>query len=75
MYVQNYGLHKTCLDKWVKIPISKDPWTSKMVKGPKYCLNLNDSTFTIVIDHIGGVELIELQKVSLSDMQNLKTVY
>ena len=46
-----------------------------MVKGPKYCLNLNDSTFTIFIYHIGGVELIELQKVSLSDMQNLKTVF
>ena len=39
------------LDKCLKSPLSEDPSTSDMVNGPKHCWNLNDSTFTIFIDH------------------------
>ena len=35
----------------LKTPISQDLSTSNMVNGPKHCLNLNNSTFTIFIDH------------------------
>ena len=28
----------------------RDPWTSNMVNGPKYCSKLNQSTFTVLID-------------------------
>ena len=51
MYFWTYGLGKTWLDKCLKIPVSDDPSTNNMVKGPKHCLNLNDSTFKIFIDH------------------------
>ena len=51
---------------------SEDPSTSNMVNGPNHCWNLNDSTFIIFTDHCEGN--IEWEKVSFSDMQNLKTV-
>ena len=51
MYFQNYGFRKTLLDKCQKSRISEDPLTSIMVNGIKQCENLNDTTFTIFIDH------------------------
>ena len=48
------GLRKICLDKCLKSPLSEDPLTSNMVNGPKHCWNLNESTFTIFIDHCQG---------------------
>ena len=51
MYFPNYQLRKTWLDQCLKSPISEDPSTDNMVIGPKHCCNLNDSTFTIFIDH------------------------
>ena len=39
---------------WLKIPVLEDPLKSNMVKGPKHCWNLNDSTFTMFIDHCQG---------------------
>ena len=40
-----------------------------MVNGPKHCSNLNDSTFSIFIDHWEGNDLL---KVSISDTKNLR---
>ena len=47
MYLQNYGLQKTWLDKCIKGPVLEDPSTSNFVNGPKqsYCSN-----FIIFID-------------------------
>ena len=36
MYFRNYGLRKTCLDKCLKCPISKDASTSNMVNGSEH---------------------------------------
>ena len=54
MYFRTYEVRKTWLDKCLKSPVSEDPLTSIKVNGPKYCLNLNESTFTIFIDHCEG---------------------
>ena len=40
-----------------------------MVNGPKHCSNLNDSTFSIFINHWEGNDLL---KVSISDTKNLR---
>ena len=47
MHFQYYGLRNTWLDNCLKRPISED----LLVNGSKHCCNLNDSTFTIFIDH------------------------
>ena len=49
MYIRSNGFQKTWLDKCLRSPVSEDPSTSNMVKWPKYCSKLNDSTFTIFI--------------------------
>ena len=54
MYFWTYVLPKTWLDNCLKSPVSEDPSTSDMVNGPKHCWNLNDSTFTILIDPCEG---------------------
>ena len=51
MYIRNYGLPKTRLDKYQKTSACEYPWTSKMVSRPKNCLNLNGGMFIIFIDH------------------------
>ena len=51
MYFRNYGLRKTSLHKCLKSPVLEDPFTTKMVNGPKNCCNLCDSTSKIFIDH------------------------
>ena len=51
MYIRNYGLPKTRLDKYQKTSACEYPWTSKMVNRPKNCLNLNGGMFIIFIDH------------------------
>ena len=48
---------------------SQYPSRSNMVKAPKYSSDLHGSTFTIFI-----AKDIEFEKVTLSDMQNLKTI-
>ena len=53
MYFRNYGLGKRLLDKSLKSSVSEDLSTSNMVNGTKHCGILNDSTFTIFIDHFG----------------------
>ena len=51
MSLQNYGLPKTWLDQRLKSPFSEYPSKRNMVKAAKNCSNLEDSTFTILIDH------------------------
>ena len=71
MYFGNYGLPKTWLDQSLKSPVSDDPTKSNMVNGPKHCSNLKDSSLPYLL--ITGKSIV-LQKVSVSDIENLKTV-
>ena len=36
MYLRNYGLQKTCLDKRLETPASEDPLPTNMVNGAKH---------------------------------------
>ena len=45
---------KTCLDKCLKSRVSEDPQTENTADVSKHCCNLNDSTFTIFINHWEG---------------------
>ena len=71
MYFQNYGLPKTWLDQCLKSPVSEDPKKSNMVNGPKHCSNLKDTSLPYLL--ITGKSIV-LKKVSVSDIQHLKTV-
>ena len=51
---RNYGVRKTYLDKCLKSPVSDYTLTINVVNGPKHCFTLNESTFTIFIDHCEG---------------------
>ena len=51
MYFPNYELQKKSLDKCLKSRVSDHPWKGNMFNGPKQLCNLDDSTFTIFIDH------------------------
>ena len=70
MYIPNYGLPKTWLDQYLKSPISEDPTKSNMVNAPKHCSNLKDTPLPYLLI---TVKSIVLQKVSVSDVPNLKT--
>ena len=66
---------KTWLGKFLKSQVSEDPLTGNMVNRLKQCSKLNDSTFTIFIDPCEGKsKATHVEKVSLSDMQNHRTV-
>ena len=41
MYLQNYGLRMTWLDKCLKSLVSEDHLTGNVVNGSKHCFNLN----------------------------------
>ena len=71
MYFRNYGLPKTWLDQCLKCPVSEDPSKSNMVNAPKHCPNLKDNSLPYLL--ITGKSMV-LEKVSVSDIQNLKTV-
>ena len=71
MYYRNYGLPKTCLDPCPKSLVSEDPTKSNMVNAPNHCSNLKDTSLPYLL--ITGKSIL-LQKVFVSDMQNLKTV-
>ena len=71
MYYRNYGLPKTLLDQWLKSPVSEDPTKSNMVNAPKHCSNLKDTSLPYLL--ITGKSIV-LQKVSVSNIQHLKTV-
>ena len=71
MHFRNYGFGKPSLDNCLKRPISEDSSKSNMGSGPKHYSNLNHSNFSRFIDQCEG-NLIG--KISLSNMQNLRTV-
>ena len=71
MYFRNYGLPKTWLDQSLKSPFPEDPTKSNMVNAPKHCSNLKDTSLPYLL--ITGKSIV-LQKVSVSDIRNLKTV-
>ena len=54
MYFRNSGLQKTWLDKSLKSPVSEELSTDNIANGSKDCCNLNESTFTIFINHCEG---------------------
>ena len=72
MYFWTYVLSKSWLDKCLKSPVSEDHLKSNMVNGLKHCWNLTNSTFTIFTDHT--MKAIQFEKVTLSDMQSIRTV-
>ena len=75
MYFWTYGPQKTWLGKFLKVHVSEDPSRGNMVNGLKKCTKLNDSTFIIFTDPCKGKsKAIQIEKVSLSNMQNDRTV-
>ena len=71
MYLKNYWLHKMWLDQRLKSPVSEDASKSNMVNGPKYV----EIWMTAPLPYLLiNVKAIDLEKVSLCEMQNLKTV-
>ena len=71
MYFPNYRLPKTWLDQCLRSPLSEDPTKSNMVKAPKHCSNLKDTSLPYLL--ITGKSIV-LQKVSVSHIQNVKNV-
>ena len=71
MYFRNYRLPKTWLDQCLKSPVSEDPTKSNMVNAPKHCSNLKDTSLPYLLI---TEKSIVLQKVSVSHIQNVKTV-
>ena len=62
---------KTWLERCLRSPVSEDSSKSNMGNWPKYCWNMHHSTFFIFID---DCQTIELKKVALIEMLNLRTV-
>ena len=62
---RNYGVQKTRLNKYRKSSVSENPLIVNMLKGPKHCLKLQDSTFIIFFHHFCETEL---ENVSVSYM-------
>ena len=71
MYFRNYGLPKTWLDQCLKSPVSEDTTKSNMVNAPKHCSNFKGTSLPYLL--ITGKSTV-LQKVSVSDVKNLKAV-
>ena len=71
MYFRYLGLPKTWLDQCLKSPVSEDPTKSDMVNPPKHCSNLKDTSLPYLLI---TTKSILLRKVSVTDIQNLKTV-
>ena len=51
MHLENYVPRKAGLDNCLKNPAWEDALTGNMVNVSKHSFNLNDSKFTIFIDH------------------------
>ena len=71
MYFRYYGLWKTWLDQRLKSPVSEDPLKSNMENAPKSVEIWIKAPLPYLVI---AVKAIDLQKVSVSDMENLKTV-
>ena len=72
MYSRKYWLPKMWLDQYLKSPDSEDPFKSNMENGPKYV----EIWMTAPIPYLLiNVKTIDLEKVSLREMQYLQTVF
>ena len=71
MHSRNYRLKKTWLDQRQKIRVSEDPSTDDMANGSKQFCNLNEAPLQYLLI---SVNVVVLEKVSFSDIQNPKTV-
>ena len=60
------------LDQCLKSPVSEDPSKSNMVNGPKYVEILMTAPLPYLLIN---VKAIDLTKVFLCEMHNLKTVF
>ena len=67
---RNYGLPNTWLDNCLERIVSEDCSSDNMVNGSKYCFSFATVSPYLLIT----VKIIQFEKVSLSDMQNIKTV-
>ena len=54
MYFLNYRLRKALLNQCLKSCVSEDASRDNIGNGSKHCWNLNDSLFTIFINHSEG---------------------
>ena len=54
IYSRKYRLRKTWLDKFLKSRVSENTSTDIKKNETKHCCNLNDSTFTMFINHCKG---------------------
>ena len=71
MYFPNYVHRKRWLDQRLESPVSEDPLKSNMENTPRYVEIWMKAPLPYLLI---AVKAINLQKVSVSDMQNLKTV-
>ena len=72
MYFRNYRLQQTWLDNCLKSLVSEDLLTSNLGNGFKDFEIWTRAPLTCLLI---TVKSIELEKVSVIDMQNLKTVW
>ena len=71
MYFWTYGIGKTWLDKYLKNPVSEDNSTTNM----ETRRNTAEIWMTEPLPYLLiPLKEIQVEKVSLSDMQNLRTV-
>ena len=54
MYLRNYRLRKTWLDQCLKSCVSQEASRNNIANCSKHSCNLNNSAFTIFINHCGG---------------------
>ena len=71
MYIREYRLQKTWLDKCLKSRVAEDSETNNISNRSKLCCNRNGSTFEIFINHFEGSCS---GKSLLSDTQNPKVL-
>ena len=72
MYFPNYWLQNMWLDQCLKIPVSEDPSKGNIPNGPKHV----EIWMTALLPYLlFNVMVIDLEKGSLFEMQNLKTVF
>ena len=71
MHFRNYELAKTWLDKFLKSAVSQYPSTTNMVNALKHCSNYHGAPLSYLLITASD---IELEKVTLRDMENVMTV-
>ena len=71
MYFRNHRVRKRDLDECLKIPVSEDPSISNMVNVPKTVTIQTTAPLPYLLI---TANIIQLEKVFFSVMQNLETV-